>query len=213
MRVKLWNQAIWGWTSVDVQNYELPVVCNPTSNFLVPPCPKIVTITAGANDFDFANLRRWLLLHPTSTSRRKYANRLAKTLYDNLGRVIDETRQVSPRGEIFVTNYYNSSDRRICRLAFKIGEDLLWAGKRTGLNEVIKRVAEEKGVHFVDIYTSFLKHGAKSPDGSWLFSRDCNVATLLHEVPKFASFDPHPNGFGQQAIAEAIWKETAPYLR
>jgi len=190
------NLAFWGYTAQQVIDTEVFLLC-----FF--GCPKLVTITVGANDFHFSDVLHWHLRR--GNSRQQHAAEHAVLLRPILRNLIDEIRERVPDAEIFITNYYNPADPRACRTFFREGEDILWAGNLTGLNEVIQQVAGEKAVHFVDIYNQFRGHAIESAS-SYLFGTECDIPRLLRSLNREALADPHPNALGQQCIANLIWE-------
>ncbi|MBI4128613.1 MAG: hypothetical protein HY460_01060 [Parcubacteria group bacterium] len=191
------NAAMWGWTAREIPLFQMILMCIPEIGVL--RCPDIVTLTVGANDIHFSQLEEWLPLTPSK--RRKRAEERSLAVKPDIEAIIDGIREESPTTEIFVTNYFNPSDKAKCRRMYNLGEDILWAKKRIGLNDVIAAVAREKGVHLIDLYSQFRNHGIESKKGSWLYGTECRK----RKVP-IGTFDPHPKFSGQQCIAHLIWE-------
>lgn len=191
--------STWGATTTDLIAKQLPLISCPATRFTY--CPDVVTVTVGAGDLDYAN-PTWFAM--TRGVRRSLASHEATAVIaPHLATILDALHTKAPQALVIVTNYPNPSDHGHCGTLAALGADLLLAGNKIGLDEMIGATAHDHGALFVNLPGPFSRHGVESKK-NWFFGTSCEVVTTTLDA--WQNIDPHPNAIGHQCIANLTWE-------
>lgn len=213
----------WGWTADKVIDellaaHGIQAFCAAQGATIDADSRVYVTVTIGANDYEFGEVFHWLL-HGTQAHLGLHETDLQTDL-----RSLFTLLSVLPNAKTFITTYHNpyiSDLPERCVFRFCISrcgpiltgaEVLLWGSKfeplrsrLAGLNDVIEAEAATANAAVVDLYTPFIGHGTMSSD-PWVYGTDCRLFRLL-TGNRAVRADPHPNAAGQREIADLIWDQ------
>ena len=103
---------------------------------------------------------------------------------ENISYIFDELKNISPNAQIFIQSVYNPASELPQYEALSIVNAYIFESMIEALNNQIYDVAEEKGMHLVDVFAEF--SGRRE---------DCT---------NIADFDVHPNEYGHSIIADAL---------
>lgn len=183
---------------------------------------QLVTGALGINDMHFSKVGHWLWQYRTDQAKEHAGHHI-----EDMDRDLDEMFKVlgdaKGRGvTVVVASYFNpyGRDRVVggstktngCGTAHGIGELIT-----DSINAELRSRAVAAGLKFADFKTPFAGHGA-GEDDPWVWAQRCDLSGVIQAgVPEWhpdadgrrgvqERFDPHANGKGTQAKAEAIMK-------
>ncbi len=181
--------------------------------------PKMVTLTGGGNDVGFAKVLQscasfhWSDVVPFTNRTCDYAVRGTKqntllshairSQYDSMKKFVDQVAYSSPHTRIIIVGYPSfiaEYDGVLCTGnvgILNLDEMRLINQATNALNDVLKRVAYDTDVEYVDITDSL--HGGRLCEGAEYVT---GVASRLIGAKEAENF--HPNAKGHQKIAQKI---------
>ncbi len=183
--------------------------------------PKMITLTGGGNDVGFARILEHCVSFHTSdfmpftnttceyakpgSSLNKMIYKAIDTQYIPLTQFVDEVAKVSPHTRVVLVGYpsfiaeYNGM---LCmgNVGVLNIDEMRFINQATHyLNEVLKKVAQDKDIEYVDVTDSL--HGGRMCEGSEYVT---DVAKALAFQARTAELF-HPNAEGHRKIAQAIY--------
>jgi lysophospholipase L1-like esterase len=187
----------------------------------------LVTVSLGANDMQFSDVKFWLRKCLDSATCALAAQERAESLRPDIHAMMTRLEVARQNGAtIVIVLYYNPyNDRRdggivgikprSCHKLHAVSQTIVDA-----LNAVLRAEAEAFQFRIVDLGPAFAAHGAGASD-SYVFGSDCDIAGLItanvginfgwppvdpkdvaNEIKK--RYDPHPNDKGTAAQANEI---------
>jgi lysophospholipase L1-like esterase len=174
----------------------------------------LVTISIGGNDLGFADVVKDCIINGAGgvgfidSCQEKHDQRIEDRLPELAQQLLDqyeEIRRRAPNARIVIVGYPqlfvdNPSDS-YGNLLYK--EDQVWMNQKAAeLNAMLRDVAHQAGVEFVDPTEAFHGHEIGSDD-PWINDLDLGG-------PGFSIADPssfHPNAAGHQALADLVQQQ------
>ncbi|UGQ12010.1 SGNH/GDSL hydrolase family protein [Yinghuangia sp. ASG 101] len=194
---------------------------NPPQMAALTAATRLVTLGIGGNDIGFSAMIKkcvtaGVLYHaaggaknlPDAPCEKQYTpskggtdqvDAKIRTAGEHLATTLGEIRQRAPQARVYVVGYpaILPSDNHDCgrEMGLAPGDVAFLRGKEQRLNTMLRQQAEGAGVVYVDTYRPSEGHDACSaPDERW-------IEPLIPHNPAAAV---HPNGRGEQGMADAV---------
>ncbi len=162
---------------------------------------QLVTVSIGANDMHFSDVYHWAWQFRTGQSNG-HANDHLEDLDDELDVLFNTLDIARDNGaDIVVANYFNPYG---CGTMHAVADSVIG-----NLNEELESRTADSGFLLADFHEAFQGHSA-GDDESWVFGYECSIRGVIEAfgedgTPEVqARFDPHPNGLGTNAQANAV---------
>ncbi len=183
--------------------------------------PSIVTVTGGGNDVGFADIisycassyRLFNLIPINETcsfvynkQQRANLNRTIDNQYILNKRFIEKIREVSPMTKIYLVGYpqFVKADSHAClrnSVMLNNQEIIFIRESVVRMNNTLKRVVQDAGIHYVDIEDSL--EGGQICQGSKYMTGPLGAIIKNGQIRKDDNMY-HPNAAGHKKIAETI---------
>lgn len=173
--------------------------------------PKVITLTLGGNDVNFANiLKTCIMTYPpdadcdsaTDAGRRQLGDLIAGE-FTSLRDVYTDLKVASPGSKIYVVGYpqFINSNNSVCETNIPLNSDetMMATQSVTYLNSVIEAAAGAAGVNYVNIENSLGEHTLCGTD----LNKSVNGIVDGLIAQSYTSMF-HPNDKGQAEIAQAF---------
>lgn len=177
--------------------------------------PKVITLTMGGNDVDFAGKIRACASSPSvcSFANLSWRGKLRSEIraqFDNLSGLYEEiTGATEYKAKVYVLGYpmlVNGNPYASCDDTFFLGpaEREMISNSIIYLNNIIEQAAKKAGVKYVDIESAFGDHR--------LCDAGTQHVTAITGILGYHGYDEqesfHPNSLGHSDIANAVWDTT-----